>query len=426
MSGTKRSPLRFLLLPLLLGAASAPPSGQPSGQPSGPPAGHDSGGSPRAESSEPPEPTLPFEGPLLGAFRRAKLQAPLAERQLTVAAQHLARAVLEEGPSAAMARARLAEALDLAEGWEPAPRAIALRAADPGQLLRLFGARRDLAAGRERRFGLGLARGEGAAALVLLLSTPRASLEPFPRAVEVGSEHRLIALLFGALSEATLYTEEPGGAVNEAGCEPIDSEPEPGAPPGRLCMARVPFPAAGRYRLELVAEGPAGPQVVALFGVRAGRAPLEHQAPGIAAGHPAPNGAKLGLAAQEALALAAINRARAAREAPPLARSMALDRVARAHAEEMARLGYFAHRSPRTGTVASRLNAAGIPFLRAAENLGEAASALQAHEAIAASPGHLRNLLDPDFDTVGLAAVRVERAGIKNVLLVEVFVRLER
>jgi uncharacterized protein YkwD len=101
----------------------------------------------------------------------------------------------------------------------------------------------------------------------------------------------------------------------------------------------------------------------------------------------------------------------------PLAWSPALSEVATGHAREMYLEGYFSHRSPATGTVGDRLDAVGITYSLAGENLALAATATQVHDGLMGSPGHRENILRPEFRRVGVAAV----SGPLGLMVVQVF-----
>ena len=112
-----------------------------------------------------------------------------------------------------------------------------------------------------------------------------------------------------------------------------------------------------------------------------------------------------------------LNRARVDAGVDPLAWSPALAKVAAGHALEMYLEGYFSHVSPVTGTVGDRLDAAGITYSRAGENLALAATPTQVHEGLMGSPGHRENILRPEFRRVGVAVV----AGPLGLMTVQVF-----
>jgi uncharacterized protein YkwD len=97
---------------------------------------------------------------------------------------------------------------------------------------------------------------------------------------------------------------------------------------------------------------------------------------------------------------------RASRGLPALQRDAELDEVAAGHSQEMARLKTFAHVLPTDGTVGDRLRAKGWAYRSVGENIGLSEDAASAHEAIASSPAHLANLLDPRHRRLGLGAVK--------------------
>lgn len=112
-----------------------------------------------------------------------------------------------------------------------------------------------------------------------------------------------------------------------------------------------------------------------------------------------------------------INEERADAGLAALVWSDQLSSVADSHAEEMYRSGYFAHRSPTTGTVSDRLTVAGIGVVNAGENLALAADATEAHNGLVSSPTHLDNIVNPSFISVGIAAVD----GPLGLMVVQVF-----
>ena len=107
-----------------------------------------------------------------------------------------------------------------------------------------------------------------------------------------------------------------------------------------------------------------------------------------------------------------VNEERAAAGLEPVELDIELREVGRAHADEMFRMGYFAHESPVTGTPADRLNEADVLYLSSGENLAYAPSLEVAHEGLMNSPGHRANILSPVFTRLGVGVVRSARRGI--------------
>ncbi|MBP1633163.1 MAG: rane protein, partial [Acidobacteria bacterium] len=64
-----------------------------------------------------------------------------------------------------------------------------------------------------------------------------------------------------------------------------------------------------------------------------------------------------------------------------------------------------------------RLEAAGLTYSLAGENLALAATITQAHDGLMGSPGHRENILRPEFRRVGVAVV----SGPLGLMTVQVF-----
>ena len=242
-------------------------------------------------------------------------------------------------------------------------------------------------------------------AVVAVLTARRgAVLQPLPGRVEALDVVRFAGRLSDPeLSSPRLYHLKPAGEVEDVPLVATANKSE-FALPVRLIET-------GEHALELLADGPGGPQVVALRRIFAGVAPPASPPP------PLPPVEGDGLAAVER-AIAAL---RHARNLPPLARDAALDQVAEGHSREMARLKTFAHVLPTDGGLGDRLVKAGYAYRSAGENLGLGEDAARAHEAVQQSPAHLFNLLDPRHRRLGLGVVRaMSPEGLSSVWLTEV------
>lgn len=100
---------------------------------------------------------------------------------------------------------------------------------------------------------------------------------------------------------------------------------------------------------------------------------------------------------------------------PPLQPNAVLERAAAAHAQDMARHGYLAHRARDGSNPGQRATRAGYRWQAVGENL--ASGALSAQEVVAGwlrSPDHCANLMQPAFTEMGVAfAVNLDsEAGI--------------
>ena len=116
--------------------------------------------------------------------------------------------------------------------------------------------------------------------------------------------------------------------------------------------------------------------------------------------------------------LAQLNAIRAAHDLMPLKLSPGLDAAATQHTREMVRLDYFAHDSADGTSFDDRIEryypfSARFHTWSVGENLVFEAPDLDAAQAMRlwmASPPHRRNILDPDWREVGIAAVHVTGA----------------
>jgi len=88
--------------------------------------------------------------------------------------------------------------------------------------------------------------------------------------------------------------------------------------------------------------------------------------------------------------------------AKPLRVDSTIVPVARAHSRDMWERSYFSHTNPDGETSADRMARGGVKFLVAGENLALAPTVETAHEGLMNSPGHRRNILDPQFSRIGI------------------------
>ncbi|MEI4486773.1 CAP domain-containing protein [Frigidibacter sp. MR17.14] len=135
------------------------------------------------------------------------------------------------------------------------------------------------------------------------------------------------------------------------------------------------------------------------------------QVPASVAGLSCGAGAEIRLDAEGARrGLALTNALRAGRGLPPLALSAVLSEAAEDHACDMARRGYFDHRSPEGAGPMDRVVARGADVCWVAENIASSTAAADPVDVAVTmwrgSPGHLRNMLAPEARGLGLAAIR--------------------
>lgn len=117
-----------------------------------------------------------------------------------------------------------------------------------------------------------------------------------------------------------------------------------------------------------------------------------------------------GLALLESRLATSVNAFRRGRHLIPLERRSELDRVARAHSEDMARRGFFAHESPEGHDWVDRLRQAGVAgFKMAAENVGQTSRGDPNQEILEGwkhSPVHRTNLESRPMNATGIGIAR--------------------
>jgi uncharacterized protein YkwD len=106
--------------------------------------------------------------------------------------------------------------------------------------------------------------------------------------------------------------------------------------------------------------------------------------------------------------LAAINRERASRSLPPLRPSAELVRLARTHSAEMAERGILSHLSTAGKTYTDRLVEASVAFAANGENVARSETFVAdlIHRSFMDCPSHQENILNPEFDELGIGIVR--------------------
>ena len=113
-----------------------------------------------------------------------------------------------------------------------------------------------------------------------------------------------------------------------------------------------------------------------------------------------------------------VNRERQAAGLQPLAPDPELTEVARRHSADMFKRGYFAHDTPEGLSPFDRMQAAGVRFLTAGENLALAPTISVAHTGLMNSPGHRANILRREFGRVGFG---VMDGGMRGLMVSQEF-----
>ncbi|MBI4157656.1 CvpA family protein [Candidatus Woesebacteria bacterium] len=122
--------------------------------------------------------------------------------------------------------------------------------------------------------------------------------------------------------------------------------------------------------------------------------------------------------ASEAQMFALVNEERRKRGIKELTWAPNIVPVARAHARDMWERKYFSHYSPEGKDVGDRLEASGINYQIAGENLALAPTVATAHNGLMNSEGHRANILEPSFSRMGIGVID---NGIYGKMFVQVF-----
>jgi uncharacterized protein YkwD len=182
-----------------------------------------------------------------------------------------------------------------------------------------------------------------------------------------------------------------------------------------LDVPRVPGP----MLVELIGESTAGPRPLAQLDLR-----VDVELPESLETAWLPDESHVSTVADaEAFVAELIGRDRAAAGLSPVGRDPELDALARAHSEDMALHHFFAHVSPRTGSVTDRLRARGYRSLMHAENIARNGTLYDAQAGLMRSLGHRRNILASDATRVGVGIAETGRDGAHQWVVTQVFAR---
>jgi uncharacterized protein YkwD len=112
-------------------------------------------------------------------------------------------------------------------------------------------------------------------------------------------------------------------------------------------------------------------------------------------------------AEQEILRL--VNSERQSRGLAPLSADQRLQQAARQHSQRMAAANQLGHQLAGEPQLDLRLGARKLRFDASGENVAVAADAGRAHAALMHSPHHRDNILDRDYNSIGIGVVRTEQ-----------------
>jgi uncharacterized protein YkwD len=221
------------------------------------------------------------------------------------------------------------------------------------------------------------------------------AFEPIARFHEPGATVRLRGAADPRYARATVFLTKPDGTVDEH----------------KLASHKLDFStvltAPGKYKLEVMGDGPMGPVVISNLPLFIGVAEPPLTEVGGKSSSPAEAEARL---------LELLNQTRVAARLLPVQADVDLRKVALEHSNDMAAHGFVGHVSPTAGTTEDRVRRSGLFILECGENISQAPSADSAHDGLMESPGHRAVMLGATYTHVGIAAIE-NKEGLLVTLL---------
>ena len=322
----------------------------------------------------------------------------------------LARWVYERlGPDNAMPQQSAFDVLTHRLGLaEPLPHLLMMQAPDAPRLANVVSARLarvfDLA-GYTHIGGVAEHEAHGIT-VVIALSRRHIQMGPVPRSLSGPGPITLEGRVADGYSRPELAHTLPGG---ETRMEPLGRGP--------AFRVAVSLAEPGRHRVEIVAQGPEGPDVLANFPIYVG-VPVDETVEAAAVPRRA---ARPDDARQRLFELINAERAKARLDA--LALDAELSDVAARHSEDMQAHDFVGHVSPTAGSTEERLLRAGIATDLAAENVAKGYSPDEIHGGFMDSPGHRAAILLPGATHVGIGISVKKEYDRTSYLVTELFIR---
>lgn len=122
---------------------------------------------------------------------------------------------------------------------------------------------------------------------------------------------------------------------------------------------------------------------------------------------------------QEQEMLRLVNQARSQNNVAPLQMDTELANVARLKSQDMIDNNYFSHNSPKYGDPFAMMKDFGINYVQAGENIAGNQTVQNAHSALMNSPGHRKNILNPNFTHIGIG---IKKGGPYGNMFTQMFI----
>lgn len=252
---------------------------------------------------------------------------------------------------------------------------------------------------RFTRYGVAVLDMGGAVVGAVALGSAHLTLEPVKRRVAESDRVAIRGTLASGYTRGEVAWTRPDGSTERksVGDSAIAFETPP--------LVR------GVHRLEVLAVGPSGLEVLANMPVACGVEIPRAEAAAAPIDESNPKAAMLEL----------VNRERARAGLRPLELDPTLDQVAASHSKDMVESHFFGHQSPTTGMVEDRLRAVGLRLGMFGENVAKGPSMAESHSMLLSSPAHRANILNARFSHVGIGVVAERESDPPLFAVTEVF-----
>jgi len=224
--------------------------------------------------------------------------------------------------------------------------------------------------------------------MAVVFGSMELSLEPISRFLEPPATIKLQGEVARRFAFAHVYLTKADGTVEEQRM------------PSRKLEYSKTFATPGRYKLEVMGDGPTGPVVISNLPIHVGVAELSLREK---------VDKRFSPAEAEGRMLEVLNRTRVAAGLRPVLPDSELRDVALGHSNDMQDNRFVGHVSPSTGTPSDRVRRSGLLVAEFGENIALADSPEKAHDGLMESPGHRAIMLGARFTHVGIGAAVADR-----------------
>ncbi|MBC7792243.1 MAG: CAP domain-containing protein [Clostridia bacterium] len=263
-----------------------------------------------------------------------------------------------------------------------------------------------------RRVGAGtMDTADGSLIVVLVLQQSFIQMDPVAREIAKGASVRLRGHLLEPFEDPELFVTRSDGSTFKKAVS---------GKRARTFSGIVDCPGKGRQQVEVIGNGPRGPQVLANFPVW-----CDDDAPA-SVRIEVPSLGSMDVADVEQVIFERVNAERREFRLPAVVWDERSARMARGHSDDMLQHDFVGHVSKTTGGPSDRARAAGVASPLLLENVAFAHSAEEAHAGLMNSPGHRANILNAEVTHVGIGIVTAESTGdgSPELYVTEVFTRV--